>query len=478
MASEGQAVEQLRDYLRTLKPEARAMLIVELERDLLRGEDVAGSQLILQELRRTICAAGQKVPRIGDASRLFFTPLEPFMINDAPDHKRVGRIARSTLAAIWEWIGRDLMPGEAKALVTDINRALFEDDRLKAEQLMRTLQDRVTLRINEAVAGAKKDENAQRRLAAQIGAPRGVETVTTLAKILGCRDVLPTVAQRLPAIMPAFEREQVDLVKALLTGATAQKPADGKATNKSDIFLYGLVLVVGRLAEPWQLIRIATRAAASNDENRVADTPFAVAVSIVLGDLECMLNDLQAGLKVRRQVAPLVRAICAALHGVGTELSFSTDLLWGRRFTAIRGDLGNVLTAAIEQAPARVRRLLRPRTAKDLAAGSVLEANEVSDAEIQLDLIIACREHAEELGVGEASAQAYSELQHSLEGSAKILLNSLGHAGDADRPFRQSQMQAAVRFCRIAFGADYAGLLAKAAEMATQRAGAAQRARA
>ena len=63
----------------------------------------------------------------------------------------------------------------------------------------------------------------QRYLAAQIGVPRAVETVATLAKILACRDVLPTVAQRLPAIMPAFEREQVDLVKALLTGATAQK---------------------------------------------------------------------------------------------------------------------------------------------------------------------------------------------------------------------------------------------------------------
>ena len=478
MASEGQAVEQLREYLRTLKPEARAMLIVELERDLLRGEDVAGSQLILQELRRTIRAAGQKVPRIGDASRLFFAPLEPFLINDAADHKRVGRIARSSLGPIWEWIGRDLMPGEAKALVADINRALFEDDRLKAEQLMRTLQDRVTLRITEVVAGVKNDESAQRRLAAHIGAPRAVETVATLAKIFACRDVLPTVAQRLPAIMPAFEREQVDLVKALLTGATAQKAVEGAAANKSDIFLYGLVLVVGRLAEPWQLIRIATRAAASNDENRVADTPFAVAVSIVLADLECMLNDLQAGLKVRRQVAPLVRAICAAVHGVGTELSFSTDSRWSRRFAAIRGDLASVLKTAIEQAPVRVRRLLRPRAVKDLAAGSVLEANEVNDAEMQLDLIIACREHAEELGVGEASARAYSDLQHYLEGSAKILLNSLGHAGDADRPFRQSQMQAAVRFCRITFGADYAGLLAKAAEMATQKVGEAQRARA
>jgi hypothetical protein len=39
-------------------------------------------------------------------------------------------------------------------------------------------------------------------------------------------------------------------------------------------------------------------------------------------------------------------------------------------------------------------------------------------------------------------------------------------------------MQAAVRFCRIIFGADYAGLLAKAAEMATQKGGEAQRVRA
>ena len=468
MASEGQAVEQLRDYLRTLKPEARAMLIVELERDLLRGEDVAGSQLILQELRRTIRAAGQKVPRIGDASRLFFAPLEPFMINDAADHKRIGRIARSSLGPIWEWIGRDLMPVEVKALIAEINRALFEDDRLKAEQLMRTLHDRAMLRMTEVVASVKNDQSAQQRLAAQVAAPRAVETVATVAKILACRDVLPTVAQRLPAIMPAFEREQVDLVKALLTGATAQKAAEGAAASKSDIFLYGLVLVAGRLSEPWQLIRIAIRAAASSDENRVADTPFAVAVDIALGDLQCMLSDLQAGLKVRRQVAPLVRAICAAMHGFGTELSFSSDSRWGRRFAALRGDLANVFKAAIEQAPARVRRILRPRAAKDVAPGSVLEANEVSDAEMQLALIVACRDHAEELGVGEAGIRGYSDIQHYLEGAAKILLDSLGHAGDADQAFRQSQMQAAIRFCRIMFGADYAGLLAKAAEIAVQ----------
>jgi hypothetical protein len=478
MASEGQAVEQLRDYLRTLKPEARAMLIVELERDLLRGEDVAGSQLILQELRRTIRAAGQKVPRIGDAVRLFFAPLEPFLINDAADHKRVGRIARSSLAPMWDWIGRELMPTEAKALVADVNRALFEDDRLKAEHLMRNLHDRAMFRITEVVAGGQKDESVQRYLAAQIGAPHAVETIATVAKILACRDVFPTVAQRLPAIMPAFEREQVDLVKALLTGATAQKAAEGAIASKNDIFLYGLVLVVGRLAEPWQLVRIATRAAASNDEIRVAETPFAVAVNIVFGDLECMLIDLRSGLKVRRQVAPLARALCAAVHGINTELSFATDSHWSRRFAAIRGELAGTLQAAVEQAPGRVRRILRPRAGNDIGAGSAVEGNEVSDAEVQLDLIMACREHADDLGVGDATIRGYSDLQNFLEGGTKILLDSLGHASEADRPFRQSQMQAAIRFCRIIFGADYAGLLAKAAEMAMQGPGEPRRVRA
>ena len=478
MASEGQAVEQLRDYLRTLKPEARAMLIVELERDLLRGQDVAGSELILQELRRTIRAAGQKVPRIGDAARLFFAPLEPFLINDAADHKRIGRIARASLLPIWEWIGRDLIPAETKAWVADVNRALFEDDRLKAEQLMRALHDRAMLRITEVVASIQNNESAQRRLAVQIGAPRGMETIATLAKILACRDVLPTVAQRLPTVMPAFERDQVDLVKALLTGATVQRAAEHTPASKDDIFLYGLVLVVGRLTEPWQLIRIATRAAASTDEFRVAETPFAVAVNIVLGDLECMISDLQSGLKVRRRVAPLVRSICAAVRGVDAELSFSIGSPWSRRFAAIRGALVDALKAGIDSAPVLARRTLRPRAAKDVAPGSVLDPNEVSNAEMQLDLVDACREYADELGMGDGSMRGYSELQHYLEGAAKILLDSLRHANDADRPFRESQMQAAVRFCRIIFGADYAGLLAKAAEMAMRQSSEAERARA
>ncbi len=98
--------------------------VAELERGLLRGEENAGSEFILNQLRHAIRAQGQPVTRIGDAARLFFAPVEPFLINDPADHKRVGRIARVSLEPIWDWIrprsdprrGQGAEPGHQSSL--------------------------------------------------------------------------------------------------------------------------------------------------------------------------------------------------------------------------------------------------------------------------------------------------------------------------------------------------------------------------
>ena len=48
---------------------------------------------------------------------------------------------------------------------------------------------------------------------------------------------------------------------------------------------FALSLVMQRLTAPWQIIRLAIRMAASDDEIRVAATPYGVAVTIALHDL-------------------------------------------------------------------------------------------------------------------------------------------------------------------------------------------------
>ena len=153
---------------------------------------------------------------------MFFAPLEPFLIDGRADHKRIGRIARVSLEPIWGWIGRDLIPAEVKALGDDINRALLVDDRNRADQLVRTLQDRSIRRIKDAIAEVGGDEKSRRRLAVQVGTPRAIEDLDTIVCILSLREMLADLARRLPSQMRTFEREQIEPVWALLDAATAQ----------------------------------------------------------------------------------------------------------------------------------------------------------------------------------------------------------------------------------------------------------------
>ncbi len=116
-------IEKLRQFLRELSPPARSMLIGELERSMLRGEDiaiadVAGADLILQELRRSCANSATARRASATPARHFFKPLEPFLVDDRGDHNHPGRIARGSLDTLWTWIRRDLMPDETRKLAT------------------------------------------------------------------------------------------------------------------------------------------------------------------------------------------------------------------------------------------------------------------------------------------------------------------------------------------------------------------------
>src|SRR5580700_7580833 len=110
MATGGPPAERLRGYLLQLPPAKRALLIAELESALLRGDDVPGGDLLLQEVRSSVRETGMRGPRIVPAARLFFRPLQPFLTEDQSDHKQPARIARSALPRIWDWICRDVLP--------------------------------------------------------------------------------------------------------------------------------------------------------------------------------------------------------------------------------------------------------------------------------------------------------------------------------------------------------------------------------
>jgi hypothetical protein len=113
-----------------------------------------------------------------------------------------------------------------------------------------------------------------------------------------------------------------------------------------------------------------------------------------------------------------------------------------------------------------VRRLLRPRNGREAVAP--LDSIDVGDVEAKLALVAACRNHAGELAVSEATLRVYSELQSYFDNGTDVLLERLRAAPPAERALRQSQVDAAIRFCAKLFGPEYAGLLARAADVAAK----------
>jgi hypothetical protein len=458
MASNGLPVDRLRDYLRELKPEARALLMAELERGRLRGDELPAIGVILQELREAAPHERALPPRIGDPQRLFFASLEPFLVDDRSGRKRPGRVARGSLEPIWRWLGTDLMAAETSAYVEQTKRHLLAGEVEKADALARALQDEAVTRIEAALAAVDGDVRARRRLAGRIGTPNALEQLRDILAVFKARDALAAVGARLAPHIRNLADEQVENVKALL---------DSPLVRQRDLALYALLLVMSRLGARWHLIRVAVSSAETDVAARIVHTPAALAITIVLDDIELQTMQLREALDghdVDRAVV-LLKEIHDGARGLRTELDLSGDQPWGRQLAAVRAEVSALLENQIVAVPGRVHRLLRPRPRSE---GATLDANEVGEVEALIDLLNACRTYAAELAVNEATLRAHSQLQHYLDSGMAPLLDGLRQASPGERAFRQAQVDAAVRFAAKIFGSEYAAVLDKAADVAAQ----------
>ena len=270
---------------------------------------------------------------------------------------------------------------------------------------------------------------------------------------------MDALGSRLPSQLRAFTDSQITSVTAALAVPALQTP---------QLLPFALSLIMQRLVAPWQIIRLAIKMAASDDEIRVAATPFGIAVSIALHDLSflaaCLRTDIRRG--QFDNVGEQLKILHDGVRGLRTELDLRNDSNWGKQLTSIRAEISNSLQSEIDSVPGRVRRILRQRADKDIASAPKIDDTEVEDTAALIDFVAVCRTYASELAINEVTLRTYSDLQHYVEQSTEGLVQSL-RSGDAkSRAYRQMQAKAAIRFCEVLFGRDYALLMSRAAENA------------
>jgi hypothetical protein len=154
------------------------------------------------------------------------------------------------------------------------------------------------------------------------------------------------------------------------------------------------------------------------------------------------------------------------VRGMRTELDLRNDSTWGKQLASIRADISNTLQSEIETVPGRVRRMLRQRPDKEIPAGAAIDSAEVEETASLINFVAVCRTYASELAINEVTLRTYSDLQHYVEQTTETLVQSLRGGDSRVRTYRQAQASAAIRFCEVLFGNDYASLMGRAVENA------------
>jgi hypothetical protein len=452
------SIERLRDYLAQLPPQSQALLMREFERAVERGEDVSVATLVLEQLRKIVRRAEEDETRSrgDDPARLLFRPLEPFLA-EGNFPIRPGQVRRSSLLPIWQWLGREGAPEATREFEAALVKAHDSGATSAAEAAARKYQLAAAEAIVKVATPVPGDD--KQRALSRIGPPNVVEDLLSIGMVLRAREPLETLGSRLPSQLRMFGDTQIASVTAALNVPSLQTP---------QLLPFALGLVMQRLAAPWQIIRLAIKMAASDDEIRVAATPYGVAVTIALHDLfylaACLRNDIRRG--HLNNVGEQLKLLHDGVRGLRTELDLRNDSTWGKQLTSIRADISNSLQSEIDSVSGRVRRILRQRPDKDIAAAARIDPTEVEEVAALIDFVAVCRTYASELAINEVTLRTYSDLQQYVEQSTEALVQSLRAGDHKVRAYRQQQASAAIRFCEVLFGHDYASLMNRAAENA------------
>jgi hypothetical protein len=312
---------ELHELIGKMPADMQLRMMVDIERGLLSGEDIQDAELTLDLLRGQIRKFGLRPYRIGNPSRWFFAPLEPYLVDGVSARKHSGYISRESLDPIWLWICRDVMPAAALGYSESSRRSLLDNDIDTAIRLANRFQDLAVRSLRPVLQAADREEEARGRLALRNAPACALDDLRHIVAIFDIRKALTTLGMRLPPTISALNGAGLDRVLDLL---------NRMISTDSSILVYGLIQVMQRLATPAQLVRLAIKATGSNVEPGIARSPYAIAVTLVISHLDMMTSALAADLETRQpdDTRKLLKSIHSALRVVETELDIEHSPSW------------------------------------------------------------------------------------------------------------------------------------------------------
>jgi hypothetical protein len=339
MSGADPAGEHLKQYLQQLTPQVRGRLLSELERLHLLGQDVPHSDELIALLRGEFRNTGQSHYRVGNPSRHFFQLLEPVLVSGPPERANSGQIARGSLGPIWSLIAEKLLPSMASDYIETAKRTIAANKQAEAQSNAAAFRKKVLTYLDGVLGSAGGAAGVRAELKAYTSSNASFDDLIKVLHVIRADQLLLQFAAALPPKIPEFDGpcflKVVDLLNAL-------KAKDPKAVP------FALTITAARLAKPWQLIHLATKFARGRAAAKVAETPYGLAVSMVLDGLDQRRLTLVEALKANR-IAP-AKEILTEIYQIEDAVRARIDLgtsEWSNRLDGLMAAINAALDAEI-----------------------------------------------------------------------------------------------------------------------------------
>jgi len=468
MKHSDQLEDKIKSYLSSLSPQAIEALVRNLEQAQFRKNADPHLQLILgaaiallRKPDRLPVEFSDGAQRRGQIQRMFFSPLETFLINETLPNRQEGRINRAVLDRVWKWLGRDVMPADVRIVLEQAGNAAVSGERVDA--LVQALRTRSVDALGEVLHRSELSETERRRIGVELGGERGIAELRDIQKIFAAERWLIPFLQNIPERINEHRLKQDTDVLRLVDKCTDRFP---------DHVAVIAAALIERADVPAALCTFAGRLAGDDDPKVIANSQFAPFVDVVMSEAE----RLQVLALEHRNNNPDPVAFSQALseyhslvRGVERDMDLSMAGKWHKRLSETKRSISNVVTRELDGAQGAVRRALQvPKIDKDGALQ--VDQRAIDDAVRALRVVTMVRNASETFAVNEVGKRTRQAVEQTLEIVTRSQITDLGKARGPQLKANLAAADVAIMLSEIYFGADYAAQLRRSRQSAVAKA--------
>lgn len=345
-------VERLSEFLSRLTPAAAAKLAHGLERERLKGANGLPYDFILSTIRPILSAAGGARDGAPGPLRQFCLPFEEFLVNEIDPASHERQIRRSSIAPVWAWLENDLLPDTLPDMTRRLADQTLGGDHEAQMGTLAVLHASSSAAILAALDTARRDGAERRRIERTLGGETVVDDAREIARVLSVAASMLELMERLPGHIEDFNERFVSEV-----GDIYEEARQDSMENA----IYVPYAAMRRLAEPWQILRLARKLAGQGNDAAVSRSGLAPLGEIFLGEIEDIADAVgkrRAGRGDLDEMLGQVTRFARVSQGFIREIDIRRCSEWGHRILTARARLSAAIAEEMTRFEQDVMRAL------------------------------------------------------------------------------------------------------------------------